>query len=1093
MADPFDDELRQIKLAQERLETQLRLLNDRVHRLETSGASYPVALAEESLSVPIQTADVATPPPLPVGVEKAAVNITPPPIPKSIIDTENREQQTGESLPEKASGREQGEQVASERLRSPEKAVNRQPEILPQKQKESLEIRVGTFWLVRIGVVLLLTGLAFLGAYLYNNVFANLGPFGKVALLYLGSGILTGIGFWLERDKEQMRNFGRVLLGGGLAAVYYTTYAAYHVEWLRVLPDPVTAASLLIAWSGFMVWLCQRRKSETMAIFSILLAYYASSIGSIFWYSLVANLVLALAAMFLLVRHRWIVLSFTSLVATYGSYLYWRFYAGSAPVAHDLQNVVIQGSFLAIYWILFTAFALFAAWSAQRQRYSFASLNNALYFGAVGLSIRMVAKGEFWKFAVIYAIALACAALILNRWIRTKESEEQASDRSVRGMYAGQSICMFTLAVISYFSGAQLAMILGVEMALLVSFGRNRTVVGRFLTVLLGLGASVAAIAEQMSAWVTRFVDSFVEIFGMVAGKHQNTGPYGGAHALLNGLNTGDFLAGLLVGILALFSSWFSGRRDDRPETKTESGIYSVLGTTVLFCTLCIQLNGSLKLIALALVPLAYVMARGKIADHLRWQARVLALLVWWGVMSFIRHNGFATGAAILPTLLIAGIPVSLILVGCSIRTSGRDSTATSIYYAALGDSALFYAIRSVMEPVWVPGVLALVAVAFSLLAIRFRFEAFSWGGPAFLVGAIATWANGILGNHSYPLWAPISLLVATAIIEFAGRKNLSNELVRSNAPHYFGATTLAVVTGIWSVNALSTDQMVWIFPIVSAAFIGYGALIKKSQSQIVGQLFLLGSMGLAPASHSSVLSLAPLASTLLARWYIGRFQRNTRWFSTRKSYEIISLGFFAYWVFRYLPDAEFSSVFALSGLALFGGGLVWKKRELVYYSLTLSGLSLLCFFIPVFHAEPFNLALPFCLVLEHYIFTRSAAGWFGNAIRRLSATLASGAVLSAFIHVSQNFWHGSFGFYLTVGWTLLGFGSIVIGWLVRERIYRLSGLGLLGLALSKIALLDVWRLELLARIISFMVLGVVLVLIGFVYTKYQNKIRQWL
>jgi hypothetical protein len=647
--------------------------------------------------------------------------------------------------------------------------------------------------------------------------------------------------------------------------------------------------------------------------------------------------------------------------------------------------------------------------------------------------------------------------------------------------------------VITYFSGAQLAIILGVEMALLVSLGRGRSLVGRFLTVLLGIGASIAAIAEQMTTWVAYLVDSFFEIFGMVFSQIQRSGPSAGAHTLLGGLNTGDFITGLLVGLLALFSSWFSGKRDDRPETKTESGIYSILGTTVLFCTIYIQLNGPAKLIALAFMPLAYVLAKGKIASHLRWQAWVLALLAWWCVMSFIHHNGFVTGATVLPDLLLAGFPVSLILIGCSIRPAGRDSVTTSIYYAVLGDSALFYTIYSVMEPAWLPSVLASVAVAFSLLAIRFRFDAFRWGAPAFLAGAIATWANGNLDSHSYPMWVPISLLVAAAVIEFAGRRNLSDELVRLNAPHYFGAATLTTITAIWSVDALSINQMVWVFPMVSVAFIGYGVLTKKSQSQFAGQLFLLAAIGLEPAASSWVSSLAPFAGTLFTRWYISRRPSNTRWFSIRKSYEIISLGLFAYWVFRYLPEAEFSSAFALSGLMLIAAGLVWKRRELVYYSLTMSGLSLLCFFVPVFRAVPLNLVLPICLLLEQTIFTHSAAGWFGNAMRRLSAALASGAVVSAFLHVSQSFWHGASGFYLTVGWTLLAFGSIIIGWLGRERIYRLSGLGLLGLALAKIAILDVWRLELLARIISFMVLGVVLVLIGFVYTKFQNKIRQWL
>ena len=39
----------------------------------------------------------------------------------------------------------------------------------------------------------------------------------------------------------------------------------------------------------------------------------------------------------------------------------------------------------------------------------------------------------------------------------------------------------------------------------------------------------------------------------------------------------------------------------------------------------------------------------------------------------------------------------------------------------------------------------------------------------------------------------------------------------------------------------------------------------------------------------------------------------------------------------------------------------------------------------------------------------------------------------------------------------------------------------------------DVWKLETLYRILSFMALGIVLLVLGFIYNKYQEKIREWL
>ena len=39
----------------------------------------------------------------------------------------------------------------------------------------------------------------------------------------------------------------------------------------------------------------------------------------------------------------------------------------------------------------------------------------------------------------------------------------------------------------------------------------------------------------------------------------------------------------------------------------------------------------------------------------------------------------------------------------------------------------------------------------------------------------------------------------------------------------------------------------------------------------------------------------------------------------------------------------------------------------------------------------------------------------------------------------------------------------------------------------------DVWKLETVYRILSFLALGIVLLVLGFIYNKYQEKIREWL
>ena len=84
-------------------------------------------------------------------------------------------------------------------------------------------------------------------------------------------------------------------------------------------------------------------------------------------------------------------------------------------------------------------------------------------------------------------------------------------------------------------------------------------------------------------------------------------------------------------------------------------------------------------------------------------------------------------------------------------------------------------------------------------------------------------------------------------------------------------------------------------------------------------------------------------------------------------------------------------------------------------------------------------------------------------------------------------------GIYLTASWAMLALLLFVAGLLLSERMYRWIGLGVLGCALGRVVIFDVWKLERLYQILSFMALGIVLLVLGFIYNKYQEKIKEWL
>jgi uncharacterized membrane protein len=81
----------------------------------------------------------------------------------------------------------------------------------------------------------------------------------------------------------------------------------------------------------------------------------------------------------------------------------------------------------------------------------------------------------------------------------------------------------------------------------------------------------------------------------------------------------------------------------------------------------------------------------------------------------------------------------------------------------------------------------------------------------------------------------------------------------------------------------------------------------------------------------------------------------------------------------------------------------------------------------------------------------------------------------------------------ITLALGLQGLGLMLGGLVSRERILRLSALALLLICILKLFLYDLRELEALARIVSFVILGLSLLAISWTYTRYREQIRKFL
>lgn len=953
-------ELEQLKQQQKFIEQQLATLAAQIQRLETRVTSEtPDAVIEPAAASVLPLTPPATPPVIPLETKTAArlsrleeAQACPPPASASEFVPEFVRQDSRKADPTQAND-----------------ASSAPPPIIPPLKDEpqpSFEMRLGTYWLVRIGAVLILTGLVFFG----NLAYQKLGAGGKVALLYLASGLMLGAGAWWQRKtvKESLQNFAQVLFAGGLAAVYFTTYAAHHVVALRVIESTLLDGALLLGWAGYIAWVADRRKSELLALFATGLAYYTSVITPVGSFTLFSNLVLTITAVVFLVRNRWAGLSWASLIATYAAYAWWRFYHGGEGWrwASPDEGLGFGASFLFSYWLVFTIAAFLSKHEniAGNSRAAFITFNNGALFSLFILTMLQVNTGRFWQFSLGFGGALLVLAELSRRFLPT--------ETVTKNTYLTQGLVLVTIGLISKFTGTQLALVLAAESVILFILGTLRKNIflqtGAYISGAMSVGWGIDSLER----------DSFSRLI----------------------------LGAALGGLMALNACWSAWRRlwTDRREIRPEPAHFTFL-----------------------------------------------ALIMW------IATTWFNTASATFPLAL--GIEAIVL-------------TAT-VYFLRVREIALM--------------------------------------GQMFLVIAHIAWLARFVDPLMLPpWWNPLLLLSVTVALSHWWQRQKAI-VIRPGVSLLFQsiyAVGLVAVTLNWLGPKFTSEGWLAATSLLAIGITAYGVRTRLWPLAVIAQIFLLVSCWqfmaqlaiTKPAWYFPLAPIAALATFSFATWNWfarhpeGNPQIRLKLLQVAQLYRWIALGMTICWVHKYIAQAERPWVFALLGVIAFATAGWRRQREALLFSAAFMATGLAALWIlPAREMQVYfpNFLVAFAIMTQQQIARRNGER-YELPTQAHTAMILTGCV-TLWRLTSQWVLLGASGFYLTASWSTLAFAFIGGGVLLREKMYRWAGLGILATALGRIVIFDVWKLETFYRVLSFMALGLVLVALGFIYNKYQEKIREWL
>ncbi len=270
----------------------------------------------------------------------------------------------------------------------------------------SMEYSIASTWLLRIGIVILVMAIGFFLKYSIDR--DMIGPMGRVGLSVLaGVAMLAGGMRMLGRKYHA---FGQGLIGGGIATLYFSVFAAFHFYGMI---DMLAAFALMIFITVSAGGMAIRFHSMLVAILGILGGYGTPimlSTGVVNFVGLFSYMaLLGCGVLGIGYKKNWHLLTYLAFVCTYGLFF------GSMR-AYRVENFWEVMPFLSAFFVLFST-AVFLFNLVNRTRSTLLEpigllINAGIYFV---VSYGLVDQKFGYRWVAVVTLALA-AFYVAHVW-----------------------------------------------------------------------------------------------------------------------------------------------------------------------------------------------------------------------------------------------------------------------------------------------------------------------------------------------------------------------------------------------------------------------------------------------------------------------------------------------------------------------------------------------------------------------------------------------------------------------------------------------------------------------------------------------------
>ena len=990
----------------------------------------------------------------------------------------------------------------------PVPAVETQPQEIPKvdelKTADSLEIKLGKVWFVRVGVVMVLTGLVYLAQMGYKGIDEAVRPYVNASLLYLVSFGLMMAGLFLHKRFEFLKNFSEVLTGGGMAAVYFSTFALYRVEApiLGLIKTPMYAGVLLAAWAIFIIWFATKKRSEVMAMFAVAGAYYASYVpliydttGSQVWFTFASNIALAIAATFFVIRNRWANLSFLALLTTYVGFAYWRF---KHPVG-DTATFQEGAIFLGVYWIIFTAAGFLSRHEQMtaNKRSTFINLNNGGFFALITITMLQVPelRDQYWIFPLAFSGVLVGLYFLAKRLLT---DEELFAD-----VILAKAAVLLTLAFMTLQSAGQFrALLLAAESITILYFGLRT-----HQRLLQYAAAAIALVGAAFAGY---------EVVLTVSELH-------------GGFRAPTLRLGIFFGILMLIGAWvarhWEGERTPDDPLRQLPDFFATIGLSFGLITCLSTLTRehpaitAFALSSFGLIALCFNKSLRTGAVLIFGEIYLLGGLLLWLPLGFSQNSIIPEWNPILMLLTFAlaqqwhqryadektntidnnffihtvgqavcTIGIGLISIGWTLHLLDFDLTHMAVASAIMGllFTAYAYGLRSGQVYALAQFFVVSAPVLYVLQMVLPKFD-LTWQFA--LVPLLITFGNGLFLERA--------------------KEHLANRFDLSPSRFSIDSSVLqavSILAGLMvALKFVPEDHQLWVLPMIGVLLSIICLGLSLTPAIIASQSFIIIAALIAPLrmfvpEAEAFMTLIPV----LVMLGMSHFLLHSRELFEDKTHPLRVLGnvgiqiYFFYgwalclvWGIKFVPDEASFLIFTVVAI---GHALAHRRRERLERIIVAAGFFLVGFLSFWVHtamhwnAPRFLDVVPLLLLLGVQLAMRR---------RDKEGEVAEIAHTAVIIIINISLWQWTSrmvpGDADVISWGVLAFVLIGLGLFAMERAHRLFGLFVLLVSIANLTLLAWQTLKGAERILTFMGMGVILIVLGGLYHKYQEKMKEYL